>query len=196
VSPDTKANGNPAPDHNKSGPVARLGTIVDRLAIGTNAAGTFVVLGLVAIVCADVVARNIFSSPFRGIIEAVEFALVLIVFLQLADVVRVNRLTRSDGFLMVLQSKNPLLGNVLSRVFDLISAIFMIFIIIIFLPETIAAYEDGDFFGTPGIFTAPKWPVYAVIVIGCSLCAARWLLNLITGRQISDVRAAENDDEI
>ena len=59
---------------------------------------TLVVLALVLVVNYDMGARNLFNAPFNGAVEVVQFSMVLIVFLQLPDVVRVNRLTRSDGF--------------------------------------------------------------------------------------------------
>ncbi|EFL87723.1 hypothetical protein [Ahrensia sp. R2A130] len=69
------------------------------IAIVANAIGTAVIFVLVGIMNVDVIARGVFNSPLRGVVEVVIFSLVLIVFLQLPDVVRSNRLTRSDGFL-------------------------------------------------------------------------------------------------
>ena len=81
--------------------------VVDRLAIAANAIGTLVVLILVVVVNFDVGARGIFNSPFLGAVEVVQFSMVLIVFLQLPDVVRVDRLTRSDGFLVAVGNRFP-----------------------------------------------------------------------------------------
>ena len=53
-----------------------------------NASGTLMVLALVLVVNYDIVARGIFNKPFHGAVELVQFALVLIVFLQLPDVAR------------------------------------------------------------------------------------------------------------
>jgi len=81
--------------------LASLSRIANALAIAANVAGTLTVLALVAILNADVVMRGVFNTPLKGTYEIVQLAVVFIVFLQLADVVRVDRLTRSDGFLMV-----------------------------------------------------------------------------------------------
>ena len=62
-----------------------------------NAIGTLMVLALVLVVTFDVIARGVFNAPFRGAVEVVQFTMVFIVFAQLPDVVRVGRLTRSDG---------------------------------------------------------------------------------------------------
>ena len=77
------------------------------IAIVANVSGAFVLLTLVAIMNVDIVSRNIFNAPFRGVVEVVIFSLALIVFLQLPDVVRTGRLTRSDGFLGVLRYYTP-----------------------------------------------------------------------------------------
>ena len=79
--------------------VAGVSRVANTLAIASNALGTLVVLALVVILNVDVIARGVFSAPIKGTYEMVQFSVVLIVFLQLADVVRVDRLTRSDGFL-------------------------------------------------------------------------------------------------
>ena len=55
----------------------------------------------------------------------VQLSVVFIVFLQLADVVRVDHLTRSDGFLNLLHSKRPNLTANLRRINNAVSAIFM-----------------------------------------------------------------------
>ena len=49
-------------------------------AMAANAAGTFVVIALIAVVNYDIVARNVFNRPFLGAVEVVQFSMVLIVF--------------------------------------------------------------------------------------------------------------------
>ena len=88
------------------------------LATLANAVGTIVIFLLVGLMNADVILRNFFHAPLRGVVEMVIFSLVLIVFLQLPDVVRNNRLTRSDGFLVIAENKYPALSNSLTRLGD------------------------------------------------------------------------------
>lgn len=85
----------------------KLSAVANTIAITANTIGTLMVLCLVVVVDYDVIARGVFNKPFGGAVEVVQFAMVLIVFLQLPDVVRVNRLTRSDGFLAVMQPRFP-----------------------------------------------------------------------------------------
>ncbi len=73
------------------------------VAIAANVTGTLVVLGLVVVVnYRRRRARRVQRARSTAPIEVVQFSMVLIVFLQLPDVVRVNRLTRSDGFLLLI----------------------------------------------------------------------------------------------
>lgn len=144
-----------------------------------NAIGTLVVLGLVAAVNFDVIARGVFNAPFRGSVELVQFSIVLIVFLQLPDVVRSGKLTRSDGLLLLLGQSKPRITGTLRRAINLLSAVLMLLIAITIWPEFVEAWETNDFFGTPGIFTAPWWPVRLVIFLSASLCCILWICKAL-----------------
>ena len=172
--------------------LSRLG---NALAIGANAIGTLVVLGLVAVGNFDVVARGVFNAPFPGAVEVVQFSMVLIVFLQLPDVVRVNRLTRSDGFLGVIALKRPQLAAQIRRVIDTISAVFMALITVAIWPEFVEMWETQDFFGVPGVFTAPWWPVKLTIFLSAALCVVIFALKVIgAGEKSAIVRVPEHQD--
>ena len=157
---------------------AGLKTIADGIAMAANAAGTFVVILLVAVVNYDIIARGLFNRPFLGAVEVVQFSVVLIVFLQLPDVIRVGRLTRSDGFLMLLSRRAPPKGRALSRAIDLLSAGFMVLVVYAMWPEFLDMWETQDFFSVPGVFTAPWWPVKLVILLSAGLCAVHFLLHV------------------
>ena len=145
-----------------------------------NAAGTFVVVGLIAVVNYDIVARGLFNKPFLGAVEVVQFSMVLIVFLQLPDVIRVGRLTRSDGFLGLMRQRRPVLGRRLSQAIDLLSAAFMVLVAIAIWPDFLEMWETNDFFGVPGVFTAPWWPVKLVIFLSACLCTVHFVLHIFT----------------
>lgn len=155
--------------------------LIDGIAISANAVGTLVVLGLVLIVNYDAIARSMFNSPFLGAVEVVQFSMVLIVFMQLPDVIRVGRLTRSDGLLGIITKKSPTAGKLLSRAIDLFSLTFMVIVAIAIWPEFVEMWETQDFFGIPGVFTAPWWPVKLVIFLSACLCAAHFILHVAKG---------------
>jgi len=168
--------------------ISRVTAVLERAATFANAVGTLVVLVLVAVVNVDVVARGVFNSPFRGAVEVVQFSMVLIVFLQLPDVVRVDRLTRSDGFLAVVGNRWPQLQLLLNRIIDCVSAILMTLIAVALWPEFLEAWESQYYFGTPGIFTAPWWPLKLTILLSAGLCAALFGLRAVFGRRGRVVR--------
>jgi TRAP-type C4-dicarboxylate transport system permease small subunit len=157
----------------------KLSPIVHSVAMVTNAAGTLVVLALVSIVNFDVVARGAFNQPFMGAVEIVQFSMVLIVFLQLPDVIRVNRLTRSDGFLLFLDLTAPKAALYLRRMIDSISGLFMVLVAFAIWPEFIEMYESDDYFGIPGVFVAPWWPIKLTIFLSACLCATLFVLKII-----------------
>lgn len=178
------------------------GTI--NIAIVSNTIGTTLIFALVAILNADVFARGVLHDPINGVVELVIFSLALIVFLQLPDVVRSNRLTRSDGFLLFIDNFRPNAARIISRIIDGIAGIFMLLIAWTVWPEFIESFETCHFFvapefgppftgnlmqdmsdafarceyaGTPGIFTAPTWPVKLAIAFSVSLCAVIFLFK-------------------
>lgn len=148
-----------------------------------NATGTLIVLALVLLINSDVVSRNLFSAPFRGTYEMVQFLMVMIVFLQLPDVIRINRLTRSDGFLAILADRRPGIARAFARLIDGASCVFMIFIAYAIWPELQRSWASSAFFGTPGIFTAPYWPIHLVILVSSILSAAIFAAKAVTGKR-------------
>ena len=166
------------------------------VAIGANAVGTLIVLGLVLIVNYDVVARGLFNAPFRGAYEVVQFSMVLIVFLQLPDVVRMNRLTRSDGFLTILSGTRPGAADSMRRTINFVSAVFMGLVAYAIWPEFVEMYETKDFFGVPGIFTAPWWPIKLAIFLSSLLCALLFFIKvLLPDHKVEPVRLNEHAEE-
>lgn len=169
--------------------------VANTLAIASNALGTLVVLALVVILNVDVIARGVFSAPIKGAYEMVQFSVVLIVFLQLADVVRVDRLTRSDGFLNVVHQRRPGVAANMRRIINAISAIFMGLIAYITFPEFLHMWNTQDYFGVPGLFTLPWWPVKLVITLGTALSCLIFTLKVIAGKDRPElVRAPEHDE--
>ena len=172
-----------------------LSRVANSLAIAANVAGTLSVLALVVILNVDVIARGVFNAPLKGTYEIVQLAVVFIVFLQLADVVRVDRLTRSDGFLNLLNDKRPKLTASLRRIINAVSAIFMGLIAYIMFPEFLKMWGTQDFFGVPGVFTVPWWPVKLVIASGSALACVIFVLKVITAQDRPQlIRTSEHDE--
>ncbi len=189
-----------------------FGRLFYGLAMFSNAVGTLVIFGLIGVMNADVFLRNFHDAPLRGVVEMVIFSLVLIVFLQLPDVVRNNRLTRSDGFLVLGRARFPQFTNVLDRVIDFSAAVFMALIAWTLWPEFTESFHTchfftppefgpeptGDlftdlksafgrceYFGTPGIFTAPWWPAKLAIFFSTGLCSILFMMKAVIGEHHS-----------
>jgi len=161
---------------------AGLSAIARALAISANVLGTLTVLCLVVILNVDVIARGLFNAPLKGAYEIVQFSVVLIVFLQLPDVVRVDRLTRSDGFLLMIGRRNPATARGLRRIINAVSAILMGLITYIMAPEVLHMWQTQDYFGVPGLFTLPWWPLKLVITFGCGLSCLIFVSKVISGQ--------------
>ena len=176
--------------------VAGLTRIANSLAIAANVAGTLCVLALVVILNVDVVMRSLFNAPLKGTYELVQLAVVFIVFLQLADVVRVDRLTRSDGFLKLMHGRRPGFTNGLRRIINAVSAIFMGLIAYITFPEFLKMWGTQDYFGVPGVFTVPWWPVKLVIASGSALACFIFVLKVISAQdRPAPIRTPEQDGD-
>lgn len=166
-----------------------------RIAMLSNALGTLVVLGLVMVVNYDVIMRNFYNAPFIGAVEVVQFSLVLIVFLQLPDVVRVDRLTRSDGFLLVTGKRWPRFAMTLRRAIDTLSAVFMAVAAYAIFPAFTEMWESKDYFGVPGVFTAPWWPIKLVILFSTTLCALIFIGKIIHSKVTTTPTSPPQDIE-
>ncbi|MGP6087145.1 TRAP transporter small permease [Antarctobacter jejuensis] len=153
--------------------------LVHGIALGANATGTLMVLMLVVVVNYDMLARTLANRPLHGAIELVQFAMVLIVFLQLPDVIRAGRLTRSDGFLVVLDNRAPRAADFLRRAIDLLSFAVMAMIAVASFPLFIEMWESQDYFGIPGVFTAPWWPIRLTVLVSAILCATVLALRVL-----------------
>jgi len=169
---------------------AGLSRVANALAITTNTLGTLVVLALVVVLNVDVIARGLFDAPLKGTYEMVQFSVVLIVFLQLPDVVRVDRLTRSDGFLSLIGSKRPGVAANIRRIINAVSAILMGLIAYITYPEFLHMWETQDYFGVPGLFTLPWWPVKLVITVGTALSCLIFVIKVVSAQDRPDLDEA------
>ena len=145
-------------------PVAR--TWFDRAVAFLNAFGSLWVLCIVLLICADSFGRSFFNKPFDGVNEIVAVSMAFVVFCQLADTIRLDKLTRSDSYLPRLQASRSLIARAIVSGFDVLGMAIMIAIIIGTIPLLIESVERGYYVGEAGIFTFPDWPVKAMVVFG------------------------------
>jgi TRAP-type mannitol/chloroaromatic compound transport system permease small subunit len=181
-----------------SGPVmpARPSPL-DRTVVVLNAIGSLWVLLLVMLINVDAFGRTFFNQPIAGMIEIVAVSLAVIVFCQLADTIRLGKLTRSDALLARI-ARTSRAGRTVIAGFEVLGALVMGLIIVGTFPLLLQSYERGYFIGVRGVFTFPDWPVKAIILFGA---LAALLCFLIRGRKlwlgdidIVDSSAAQRDE--
>lgn len=157
------------------------------LTTGMNAIGALVVLAMVAIVNIDVFGRWLANSPLDGTLELTEMGVVAVVYLTVAHAIAGGRLTRSDALLGLLERRGHLRVSVTLRlIFNLVGAVVFLLIAWGQLPRLIDAWSRGYFKGNVGIFTAPTWPLEAIMLIG-SLAAAMQFL-VLSWRRAQDLK--------
>lgn len=159
-----------------SGPFLRT---LDAVTLAANVAGSCLIVGLVALITADVVGRNAFGAPVAGVPEIVSLSIVAIVFLQAPQALRAGRLTQSDGVISVLHTKAPGFAKGLETLFDLVGFAVLGAILYAHWPIMTRAWERGDFIGAVGNFTAPTWPVKVMLAIGAVLLALQFLARIL-----------------
>jgi TRAP-type C4-dicarboxylate transport system permease small subunit len=62
-------------------------------------------------------------------------------------------------------------------IFDVLGAVVVLIIFYGSLPLMMRAWNQGLFFGIPGVFTAPEWPIRAAVVTGSFMLAIQFLID-------------------
>jgi TRAP-type mannitol/chloroaromatic compound transport system permease small subunit len=147
-----------------SGTARRVRAVADGISTTLNVVGTVLILGLVILVNADVIGRNLF--------------LAAIVFLQVSQAFRMGRFTRTEALLDGLARHSPRLRNAVELIY-VVAAFVLIWLLFSASDELFwKAWDRNSYIGTVGDFTAPDWPVKLVILIGC---LALMMQMVITG---------------
>ncbi len=159
--------------------ISRVLRALDWATQGANIIGTMLIVGLVLIICIDVVGRETVGAPLPGVPEMVSLSIVAIVFLQVPQAFRAGRLTRSDGLILWLHAKAPRVANVLETLFELLGAAVVGTIIYAHWPILTRAIERGDFVGSVGNVTFQTWPVKLAILVGATLLLLQFLARIL-----------------
>ena len=147
----------------------RLPGQFQRLGKLLNALGTLWIIALMLLINSDVLGRNLFNAPVRGVTELVALSIVGIVFLQLADTLHSGRFTRADVLLAGLKERRPVFAARLQAIYHLIGAGLMGVILWAAWAPLMESVRIREYVGAIGDFTAPVWPVRLIMLIG--LCA-------------------------
>lgn len=162
--------------------ISRVLRFLDWATQGANILGTVLIVGLVVIICIDVIGRETIGAPLAGVPEMVSLSIVAIVFLQVPQTFKAGRLTRSDGLINLLHAKVPRFAAGLEFFFELLGALVVGAIIYAQWPILVRSIERQDFVGSVGNFTFPTWPVKLAIFLGAILLLLQFLVRVFRRR--------------
>lgn len=141
-----------------------------------NALGTLWIVALMLLINTDVLGRNLFNAPVRGVTELVALFIVGIVFLRLADTLHSGRFTRADVLLDRLKRTRPMWAARLQAVFHLVGAGLMAVILWASWSPLVEAIKIREYVGAIGDFTAPVWPVRLIMLVGLAATLVTFVL--------------------
>lgn len=144
-----------------------------------NVIGSLLIVGLVVLIGADVLGRNLFAAPISGVPEMVKLSIVAIVFLQAPQALKAGRMTRSDALIERINARLPKVGGAMETFFDLCAMGVIGAIFYATYPIFIKSWVRNDFVGAAGDFTAPTWPVKLMILIGAALLFLQFFARII-----------------
>ena len=156
--------------------LSRTLRLLDWATQGANILGTMLIVGLVLIICVDVIGRETLGAPLSGVPEMVSLSIVAIVFLQVPQAFKAGRLTRSDG---LINARRPQLARAMETLFELLGALVVGTILYAHWPILTRSIARGDFVGSVGNFTFPTWPVKLAIFAGALLLLLQFLARIL-----------------
>lgn len=142
-----------------------------------NSAGTFWVAGLTFLICADIIARNLFSAPIRGVPEIVGYSIVGTVYLQLANTLQAGRFTRAELFIDWLEARHPFAGYAFGTVFNLLGVVVFGLVTAGVWPGFVEAWTENEVAGVPGDFSFIIWPFKLLIVAGAAATTVEFAIR-------------------
>lgn len=143
---------------------------------GLAAVGTAMIGFLMAMICADIVARNILGSSLPLVSELSAITLVMIVFLQLGTAVRHGRLARIEFISGWLARVAPRFASLLACFWNMLG--IAVCAAIAWSTWRIFARDlaASEFIGVTGMMTMPVWPFRLLILVGVGIAALQFLL--------------------
>jgi TRAP-type mannitol/chloroaromatic compound transport system permease small subunit len=171
--------GRPPPDG------GRRGAPFGWLTAGLSGIGTVWIFALILLINADVLGRFLFSRPVTGVPELVSLSIVGIVFLQLTHTLRMERFIRSDVLIARLIRARPRIGFALQAVHHAFGVALLAAIFHFALPKFHEAIDYGEYIGAYGVFQAPTWPIWLVVLIGSGLSVLQFLLHILRDLRVA-----------
>ncbi|XWN31147.1 MAG: TRAP transporter large permease subunit [Devosia sp.] len=158
-----------------TGRLARLDRAIGTVGAALATISSVWILLMMVMICADIIGRGLFSRPLSGVPEVVAFSVPACVFLAIPYAIYTLRYLRADVVLGVIAKENPLAAALLELVFSLVGAAVFYKIVENVWPRLVDAWQEAEFFGAIGAFTAPVWPFTAALVVGATVALLQCL---------------------
>ncbi|MFN0164671.1 MAG: TRAP transporter small permease [Burkholderiales bacterium] len=141
-----------------------------------NVSGSLLVLFIMGVILTDVFGRYLFSRPLPGTAEIVAMSIAAVVFLQFPSTLRAGRVIAADGLVEWVGRRSVRWEQWLLAFWHLLGGIMFVVVCTHVWPLAWSAHQNADYYGSLGVFTFPKWPVFAIITFGCAVMALQYLL--------------------
>lgn len=146
------------------------------LASAMNVTGSLMVLLIMAVILVDVFGRFLFSRPLPGTPEIVAMSIAVVVFLQFPSTLRAGRVIAADGLVEWVGKRSIRWEQWLLAAHHVLGGVMFTIVCTHVSPLARGAVASGDFYGSLGVFTFPKWPVYSIITFGCAVMALQYMV--------------------
>jgi TRAP-type C4-dicarboxylate transport system permease small subunit len=156
--------------------VPRPFSLLGALTALMNAVGTLLVLLIMVVILVDVLGRFLFKDPLEGTPEIVAMSIAAIVFLQFPSTLRAGRVIQVDAFLEWVATRSVRAEQWLLCLYHVLGGGMFLVVCLHVAPLARGVWVGNEFYGNIGIFTFPKWPVFAVITFGSAVMALQYFV--------------------
>jgi TRAP-type C4-dicarboxylate transport system permease small subunit len=130
-------------------------------------------VGLVAMVGADILLRSVFNKPLGWVKEISEYIMIFFPFLLAAWIMEEDGHIKMD---LIINNVSPRVRNVMNSVTYILSAIVVLILLCFSLRVTLNLYQTHYF--TPTILQLPKFIFIAVISLGFLILFLQLVLKI------------------
>jgi len=151
--------------------------------------GSLWIFALMLLICGDIAGRALFNTPIPGTPELVALSVPGLVFLQLAQAVRVHRMIHADLVLRLVERHAPVAGHIYNFLFALAGVAVFACVLVWALPDLVTAVRSSEFAGAQGAFTVAVWPFKLALTVGAA--AAALAVGVVAWAEIRACLAAD-----
>lgn len=151
---------------------------IGRISFISAVLASLLILAMMALICADVLSRNLFNRPLDGVDGFVAYSVVVCVFLQIGSAIRNRRLISAEFISGTLDQCAPAVQTALRIAFSLAALAVLFFAARYLANDFIRSWDGDEFYGATGAFQLPIWPFKLAVAIGAAIALAELALQL------------------